>query len=83
MNQFENQFYNTYREELRRAIMEYPTEYAYSVDQSDQVCDRMILAFKSGSFNKDSRAIKATCKLLGIKHTYKAISNYFKTGIKG
>lgn len=31
---------------------------------------------KKGSFNKDTKAFRDTCKDLGIKHTYKSINEY-------
>lgn len=37
---------------------------------------RMSVAIFKGSFNKDSQAIKNACKVLKIKHTYKAIRDY-------
>lgn len=40
------------------------------------VADAMIAAVVAGSFNKDGRAFRATCKHLGIKHTYQAIRSY-------
>lgn len=36
----------------------------------------MTASLLKGSANKDGHAIKATCKRLKIKHTYKAISAY-------
>ena len=41
-----------------------------------QVADRMIAAITAKSYNKDGRAMKATCKRLGIKHTYTAINAF-------
>jgi hypothetical protein len=37
---------------------------------------RMTDSLKSGAANKDGNAIKRTCKVLGIKHTYKALKEF-------
>ena len=71
-------FFDTYREELRRAVQEHPDDYHYSVEDVDAVADRMIAAMQRGSYNKDGRAFKATCNRLRIPHTYKAINAYLK-----
>jgi len=39
---------------------------------------RMAEGLMKGSASKDGRAIKSTCKALGIKYTYKAIAEYLK-----
>jgi hypothetical protein len=71
-------FITTYREQLRIAIETHPEEYAYPVSELDFVVARMTAAIERGSFNKDSRAFRATCKVLGIKHTYQAIKAYME-----
>lgn len=43
-----------------------PTELAY----------KMALGLAKGEANKDGEGIKRVCKILGIKHTYKAIQLY-------
>lgn len=66
-------FFDIYREELHKAMAAHPEEYMLSVP-ADTVADRMIEAFKNRSYNHEGRAIKATCKRLGIKHTRSAIN---------
>ncbi len=39
---------------------------------------KMTEGLLKGSASKDGRAIKSTCKALGIKYTYKAIAEYLK-----
>lgn len=73
-------FFDVYMVELSAAIEKYPNEYAYSKAQVPEVVERMKMAFDKGSYNKDSRAIKRVCKILGIKHTYKAINEF--VGVK-
>lgn len=68
-----DEFFARYEIELCRAVSEYPDEYMYGIEQVPDVIGRMRAAFIAGSYNKDSRAIKATCKAFGIKHTYTAI----------
>jgi hypothetical protein len=70
------EFSFTYYKELRNAITNYPEEYMYGLEKLDDVCSRMLEAIRNKSFNKDSRAIKAVCKQLNIKHTYTAIYSY-------
>jgi len=69
-------FENRYLTELQKAIRKYPTEYKYKIEDSFSVAERMMNAVYRKSFNKDSRAIKATCKALGIEHTYSAINEF-------
>lgn len=69
-------FESRYLTELQHAIENYPQEYTYPATESFNVAERMMKAIYRGSFNKDSRAIKATCKALGLKHTYQAINEF-------
>lgn len=73
-----DQFMMIYREELENAVREYPNEYAYSIDRVPEVFAKMKTAMLRSSFNKDSRAIKATCKRLSVPHTYKALNEIFR-----
>lgn len=67
-----------YHRQLEKAITEHPTEYVYGLDMVPTVVDRMIIAFERGSYNKDGRAIKATCKVLGVKYTYTGINEFLR-----
>lgn len=69
-------FMKVYEECLRAAITSHPEEYRYGLDAIPGVLERMRVAICNGSYNKDSRAFRATCKKLGIKHTYSAIAHY-------
>jgi hypothetical protein len=69
-------FLKCYKENLIKAQKEHPQEYTWPASQIDVVFNRMAKAIENGSFNKDSRAIKASCKELKIKHTYTAIMNF-------
>jgi hypothetical protein len=72
-----DKFLSVYRDKLKEAMVNYPSEYMFGPDHFDMVYLKMEKAIAKGTFNKDGRAFKATCKELGIKHTYKAISEYF------
>jgi hypothetical protein len=73
------EFCTIYRRELHKATAEHPEEYVWSKGVSvDTVADRMSKAFADGTFNHDGRAIKATCKALGIPHTRKAIKAFME-----
>lgn len=72
-------FARVYRAKLEEAVTQYPDEYPWANGGMDvaEVAERMIAAVRRNSFNKDSRAIKAACKELGIKpFTYTAIYAY-------
>jgi len=73
-----DKFMEVYKPHLAHAIVNYPNEYFYTVDKLPGVLTAMRLAIEGKSFNKDSRAIKATCKELGIKHTYTAIFEFIR-----
>jgi hypothetical protein len=72
-------FLARYKENLINARMNHPTMYAWPDSEFETVFKRMVEAISRGSFNKDSIALKNTCKDLGIKHTYKAIKEF--TGV--
>lgn len=72
-------FIDIYAEELERAVKERPDDYGWPVSELPVVLEKMKAAFIRGSYNKDSLAIKRTCKRLVIKHTYKAINEAIKS----
>lgn len=74
-----NTFQEVYTRNLFRAVEEYPQEYAYSKDAVPLIAAKMVAALLRNSANKDSRAIKWTCKELGIPYTYKGLKEYFTT----
>ena len=43
-----------------------------------EVVDNMITALREKRMNKDTPALKRTCRRVGIKHTYRAIQEYLK-----
>jgi len=69
-------FMEEYETQLCKAVVEHPDEYMYDVAEVPAVLGRMRVAIERNSFNKDSRAIRATCKTLGIKHTYQGIRSF-------
>ena len=69
-------FFETYRKNLLRAVLEHPSEYSWPAEDVPLVAARMEAAVLRGSHNKDGYAFKQTCKELGIKHTYKAIDAF-------
>jgi len=71
-------FAQTYTEELEKAVLKYPEEYVWPVENVPTVAAKMIQAFRAGTYNKDGRAIKATCKRLNIPYTYKGINAYLE-----
>lgn len=77
MNNFET-FMKAYCQNLYDAVRDHREEYCFGLDKVPDVVAKMKIAFGQRSYNKDSRAVKATCKQLGIKHTYSAINDYLK-----
>jgi hypothetical protein len=67
-----------YEKQLAKAVAAFPTEYAYPVEDVPIVAQRMRAAFRLGSYSKSGRAIKACCKVLGIKCTYTAINQFIR-----
>ncbi len=74
-------FLAQYRSDLEQAVIDHNEDYGYGIERVPEVFGRMVAAIDRGSFNKDSRAFKATCKKLGIKHTYKAIADYLASEV--
>lgn len=50
--------------------------YNWPASEAADVAARMRTAWEKGSASKDGKAFAATCKSLGIKHTYKAMRAY-------
>ena len=73
-------FVAEYRRQLLAAVERDSDAYCYGPAEVPRVVDRMAAAFERGSYNKDGRAIRATCKALGVKYTYAGI-NSFLNGI--
>lgn len=77
-----NRFFDRYVIELDRCMREYPEDYGLQSQGpiGDELCARtannMRAGFQRKTYNKDGRAIRATCKALGIGTTYKAINEF-------
>jgi hypothetical protein len=67
-------FFSEYEIQLQKAVERYPDE--YGVSDVKTVANRMRAAFIRQSYNKDGRAIRAVCRVLGIKHTYDSINTF-------
>ena len=72
------QFSKIYADALMECVASHPSEYAYSMADVPRVAYKMTAAFASGNYNKDGRAVKLTCKKLGIAHTYTAINAFLQ-----
>jgi len=77
----QTRFAEIYTEELQRAVAAHPDEYWLHAGETPdayaaRVAPKMVYAFIKGGANKDGHAMKATCKRLGIKHTYTAINDF-------
>jgi hypothetical protein len=69
-------FIDCYRKHLIANVMTKPDQYAWDINDTETVMERMTRAIERGTFNKDTESFKATCKELKIKHTYKAIAEF-------
>jgi hypothetical protein len=74
-------FFDTYVPALADSMQSHPAEYGLRPDQVTdhivaQTANMMRLGFHRKTYNKDGRAIRATCRALGLKHTYAAINEY-------
>lgn len=69
-------FFEVYQRKLTEAVQRKPGVYAYGPSQVPAVIGRMRAAWERGTANKDGEAVRATCKELGIKHTYTAIRQF-------
>ena len=71
-------FIEVYESKLRKAIRETPRMYAYGPEQIPIVISKMRAAILLGSFLIEQRAIKDTCRELGIPCTYISIAKYVR-----
>ncbi len=78
----EQKFYDTYVVELRSEIAKHPGEYGYPVLRADDVAMKMTIALKNGTANKNSNAVRRTCRKLGIPYTYTGIKFFLKGEIQ-
>jgi hypothetical protein len=70
-----DRFREVYARQLAKAIKEHPEEYSPGIDPQ-KLAEKMTESFAKGSANKDSRAVRATLKELGIKDTYAGIKEF-------
>ena len=75
-----NRFLAVYREKLAAAITKHPDQYVWPIEELGPVMGRMTAALDRGSYSKDGLAFRATCRALGIKHTYTAINQFISEG---
>ena len=73
-----NQFMAAYEPALKTAVINHPDEYTWPIDHLPVVVARMRAAIEHNSFSNDGFAFKGACKALGIKCTYKAISQFLE-----
>lgn len=69
-------FLRTYKEELNKEVLKKPEDYNWPISQVNEIAEKMTNSLAKGTANKDSNAIRRTCKYLNIKYTYDAIRTY-------
>lgn len=76
-----NEWMARYEMELRRLRKEQPGRYLWPDDQLPDVVLRMRQSFAAGPghYNKDSLAIRATCKHFRIAMTYSSIERFIRS----
>jgi N12 class adenine-specific DNA methylase/2'-5' RNA ligase len=70
-------FRDAYTKHLAAAIDKNPDQYAYSKDKVPEVVEKMIDALAKGTANRESPAIRATLKELGIPNKAAVIKRFF------
>ena len=73
------EFIRVYRIKLLESIKRDPSHYFWDVSEIDTVMERIKAAILRLSFNKDTRAFKATFRALKIKNTWRDIETYLGT----
>ena len=76
----QEQFFTIYKAQLQRGCE--LKKYDWPAHNVDEVYDRMVKAVFRGTAAKDGYAFKQTCKILGIPHTYKAMSKFLSINWK-
>lgn len=78
MNQANRAIFELHLQRAYTDLFANDPEYAYSAARHTpaSLAYQMTLCLARGEANKDGEGIKRTCKLLGIKYTYKAIGEY-------
>lgn len=73
-----DRFYDQLTNEYESLFSEDPDyQYAISIGQTASgLARKMTLGLDNGTASKAGKGIKATCKELGIPHTYKAIRTF-------
>lgn len=78
INQANRAVFELHLSRVYRDLFANDPDYAYSasVTTPDMLAYKMTLSLAKNEGNKDGEGIKRACKIIGIKHTYKAISEY-------
>jgi hypothetical protein len=75
-------FAEVYTRRLAAEVAAHPEEYGYTVAEVPAVVGKMVAALAKGSANKEGRAIRGTCRELGIPYTYAGLRTYFAAGVR-
>lgn len=73
-----NEWMSRYEIELVKARKEHPDRYLWPDGWLPQIVAKMRECFEKGHFNKDSLAIRATCKHFEIPLSFSAIAKFIK-----
>lgn len=69
-------FSQEYKAQLKARWHENPAAYQWPLKDLDIIHAKMFKAIKEGVASLDGPAVKGTCKVLGIKNTYKSVAAF-------
>ena len=72
-------FKQVYLESLKEAIVKYPSNYCWPIENAPIVANKMFAAMDANTFNHDSHAYRIAAKKLEIKPTRKAILEFWNS----
>lgn len=75
-----NEWMERYEIELVKLRTDNPDRYLWGNEKLQEVVDKMREGFAlgPGRYNKDSAAVRATCKHFGLPYTFSAIEKFLK-----
>ena len=74
-----DKFLAIYTRELSKDVLAHPDQFGFEQAQVPAVALKMTTSLAKGTANKDSNAIRRTCRELGVGYTYKEIFRFLNT----
>lgn len=73
-----NQFMEIYEKNLIKAVLKYPKNYGWPVENATIVANKMRAAIIAHTLNKEGFSFRWTCKELNIPYIYEAIYKFLE-----